>query len=219
MPHTESRFQQDLGFGDGRFFISPIQFDVSGTTVMTRNAAGDWSLNQAATQTVFYAVNLTSMLRRVGFGEDIQTQFGGTGIPGSAQVSPYRPDVIASMSTAQQLQPRTALKQKGVKILSFDVVYLISAVNLTTNTARIDQTLFVNGVANAITSVLAVGANGLQTAFSATPYVTNVPLPAAQQIYRTSVDQELWMELNIVTPAGGTYRLYGVDVNFEFNFN
>jgi hypothetical protein len=226
MPHTQSRYQQDLGFTDGRIFIGPgdIAVDVVAQVSAvsgTRNAAGDWSINHvAAANTTNYAFNLTNViLRRSGFGEDIQEQFGGTGIPGSAQVQVYRPDVIPSMNTAQQLQPRTALKVKGIKLLSFDVIYLITTANLVAHTCRVDQTVFVNNVAKAITSLLASGANGLQTATQANPYVTNVALAAAAQIYRTGVDTQVWVEISSQTAATSVYQLYGVDCLVEYNYN
>jgi hypothetical protein len=167
-----------------------------------------------------YAGNLTNaLIRRTGFGEDIQEQFGGTGIPGSAQPQVYRPDVIPAMALAQQLQPRTALKLKGIKLLSMDVIYLITGAALTLHTIRADQANFVNNVALVPSVVLANGANGLATAIQANPYVTNVPLLAAQQIYRNSIDSELWIEIAVTTQAAGAYRLYGFDCLCEFNFN
>lgn len=226
MPHTQSRYQQDLGFTDGRIFVGPgdIAVDVVAQVSAvsgTRNAAGDWSINHvAAANTTNYAFNLTNViLRRSGFGEDIQEQFGGTGIPGSAQPQVYRPDVIPSMNTAQQITPRTALKVKGIKLLSLDVIYLITTAALTGHTIRVDQTVFVNNVAKAITSVLAVGANGLQTATQANPYVTNVALAAGQQIYRVGLDTQLWVEVASTTAATSVYQLYGFDCLVEYNYN
>lgn len=226
MPHTQSRFQQDLGFTDGRVFIGPgdIAVDVIAQVTAvsgTRNAAGDWSINHVVgANTTNYAFNLTNViLRRSGFGEDLMEQFGGTGIPGSAQPQVYRPDVIPAMNTAQQLQPRTALKVKGIKLLSMDVIYLITTAALVAHTLRIDQTVFVNNVAKAITSVLAVGTNGLQINTQANPYVTNVPLAAGQQIYRTGLDTQLWVELGSQTAGTTVYQLYGFDCLVEYNYN
>src|SRR6267378_2666598 len=202
MPHTQSRYQQDLGFTDGRVFLGPGDVVVSNSTgaannpIVTRNAAGDWSLTRTAAgaETLNIAANLTNaIIRRTGFGEDLQEQFGGTGIPGSAQPQVYRPDVIPSMSTAQQIQPRTALKLKGLKLLSIDSIFRVTVVNLTSNNLRVDQTLFVNNV---------VPAN---------PYVQNLGLPAAQQIYRTLVDQEVWIEATIVMANTGKLDFYGFD--------
>jgi hypothetical protein len=220
VPKTQSRYQQDLGFTDGRVFLGPGDLVFSGTGVLTRNNPGDWSLNQAASLAVIYAANLTNaLIRRTGFGEDLMEQFGGTGIPASAQPQIYRPDVIPSMNTAQQLQPRTALKLKGLKLLSMDVVYLITGAALTLHTIRVDQANQVNNIALAPTVVLANAANGLATATQANPYVTNVPLTAPQQIYRNSVDSALWIEIAATTQAAGAYRLYGVDCLVEYNYN
>ncbi len=226
MPHTQSRYQQDLGFTDGRVFVGPgdILVDtIAQVTAVsgTRNAVANWSINHVAgANTTNYAINLTNViLRRSGFGEDLQEQFGGTGIPGSAQSQVYRPDVIPAMSAAQQLAPRTALKLKGIKLLSFDVIYVIGVANLTGHTCRVDQTNFSNNVAIAPTVVLATGANGLQTVVQANPYVTNVALPANQQVYRNVIDSQLWIEIASVTAATSTYSLYGLDCLVEYNYN
>jgi len=223
MPHTQSRYQQDLGFTDARIFLGPgdIVVNTPVNAPLTRNAAGDWSFNQITTGiTTIYGVNITNaIIRRTGFGEDLQEQFGGTGIPASAQPQVYRPDVIPAMSAAQQLQPRTALKLKGLKLLSFDVVYTIGTLALTSQSIRVDQTTFVNNAAKTITAVLAAGANGLATATQANPYVTNVALAAGQQVYRNLVDQQLWIDLTVVSPNTSVYTLYGFDCLVEFNYN
>ncbi len=221
MPHTASRYQQDLGFTDARLFLGPGEVIPSSLTngPIVRNAAADWSFNQIVSQTVQYGANVTqAVLRRLGFGEDLQEQFGGSGIAGSAGPQ-GRPDTFGAMSAGQQLQPRTALKLKGFKLLSFDVVYLINTAALTAHTCRVDQSVSVNNVANAITSVLATGANGLATATQTNPYVTNVALSAAQQIYRNVADSQLWIEISAQTAATTAYRLYGIDCLIEFNFN
>lgn len=217
---------QDLGFPDGKMFLGPgeIVWDVAAQAAVSRAAAGQWSVaHVVAANTTNFAVNVTqAVLRRLGFGEDLQHQFGsqaGTGIPASAQPQFYRPDVIGNMNTGQQLQPRTAFKVKGFKLLSFDAVYSIGTAALTTHTCRVDQTIYVNNVAAATTVVLASGANGLATATQANPYVTTVPIPANQQTYRISNDMALWIE--IAANAAGTtvYNLIGIDCAVEFNFN
>jgi hypothetical protein len=224
MPHTESRYQQDLGFTDGEVFAAAgdLVWSPAANATITRNAAGNWSVNQAASLTVNYAVNITTLLlRREGFFEDIQEQFGGTGIAGSAQPQFYRPDQgILLQAQIQQLLPRTAFKTKGFKLISYDVIYQTSVLALSSITTRVDQTVFVNNVAPAITSVLASGQNGLSLAVPSTgPNVTTVSLPVNQQIYRTLEDMQLWIELTVVTPATSTFALYGFDCDVEFNYN
>jgi hypothetical protein len=214
---------QDLGFTDGEIFlgVGEVVPNSVANGVVTRNAAGDWSINQAASLTVIYGVNVSgAILRREGFGEDLQEQFGGAGIAGSAQQQFYRPDQSAGMSSGQQITPRTAFKLKGFKLLGFDVIYTVGTLALTSISVRVDQTQFLNNVAVAPTVVLAAGANGLATAVPSTgPYVTSVALPVAQQIYRPLEDMQLWIDLTVVTPATSTFRLYGFDCDFEFNYN
>jgi len=223
MPKTQSRYQQDLGFTDARLFVGPgdvVSIQSGGTVALTRNGVADVSFNLSNSSTGIFMLNVSqAIIRRTGFGEDLMEQYGGSGIPASAQVQLYRPDVIPGMNTGQQLQPRTAFKVKGYKLLSMDVIYLIAGAAITTNTIRVDEVKFANNVANAVTSVLANGANGLATATQANPYTTNVPLPAAGQIYRTLADEGLWIEINMATPGGGTARLYGLDLVLEYNFN
>lgn len=226
MPHTQSRYQQDLGFTDGRVFLGPgeIVWDVAAQAAIGRTAAGQWAINHvAAANTTNFAVNLTqALLRRTGFGEDLQEQFGsqsGAGIAASAQPQIYRPDLIPGMGTGQQLQPRTALKVKGFKLLSLDVIYSIGTLALVAQTCRVDQTVYVNNVAPATTSVLASAANGLQTATQANPYVTSVALLAAAQVYRTLTDTALWVEIAVNAAATSVYSLIGIDAVCEFNFN
>jgi hypothetical protein len=222
MPHTQSRYMQDLGFTDGKIFCGVgdvIQTGTAGPT--TRNTPG-YSLNFPVSSTSFIACNLTNqILRRLGMFEDLQEQFGGAGIPASAQPQFYRPDIESTygvqMSKAQQLNPRTAYKTKGFRLVSYDVIYLIAGATITTHNTRVDQVQFVNNVAQANTVILAVGANGLATTVQANPYVTTIT-PTFQQ-YFTLNDGQVWIEIDIVTPGGGTYNFYGLDVLVEYNYN
>ena len=231
MPHTEGRYMQDLGFSDARIRASAGDIIFTGATLaINRVAAGQWgvTLGTPAAQANTFAINVTQqIIRRLGFFEDTQNFFGAsnfnnpaaTAIPASAQTRTYRPDVIGAMSAAQQLQPRTAFKTKGFQLNSFDVLYNITTLAATSSTCRVDQTQYVNNIAPAITSILASGANGLQTAVQANPYVTNVPLAANQQIYRTLADTDLWIEVVITGQATTNLTFYGFDLYCEVNFN
>ena len=223
MSHSAGRYQQDLGFTDGDLFLGPGDIMALAATdaPIVRNAAGDISFNQPASKTVIYTVNLTNaLLRREGFFEDLQEAFGGAGISGSAGFQ-GRPDTIPAMGAGQQLTPRAAMKLKGFKLTSIDVVYMITVAALTSQSIRVDQTNFIAGALVAPTAVLAPAANGLAIAFTGTALaqITNVALPAAQQIYRISNDSQLWIDLTVVTPVGSLFRLYGFDCNIEYNYN
>jgi hypothetical protein len=217
MPHTQSRYMQDLGFTDARIFAGGGDVvTTGGPAVITRVPPGYFLALPTGVAT-FVAVNVAQLVaRRLGFFEDIQEQFGGAGIAGSAQTRTYRPDVIGAMSATQQLQPRTAFKTKGFRLISVDVIYSITGAALTSNLIRIDSVQYVNNVAPANTVILASGANGLATATQAQPYVTTVT-PAVQP-YFTLQDSALWIDL-AVTAAAGTASFFGFDVAVEFNFN
>jgi hypothetical protein len=224
MPHTASRYQQDLGFTDGYFYISAATFIASASAVLTRNAASDFSYNLGSSlgPITLSAPLSEGTLVRTGFGEDIQEQFGGTGIPGSAQPQVYRPDVIPAMSAIQQITPRTALKVKGFKPISIEVIYQITVANLTTHNVRVDKINHGNQATDTITSMIADGANGLSKTFgtaATSKYVTLVPFPAGQQIYQITDLANIWAEITVTTPASSLYRLYAIVVDVEFNYN
>ena len=225
MPHTQSRYQQDLGFTDAFNPLCALDFIPSGagapTGFPTRNAVADFSWNVGASvgPITFSAALFDGMDIRTGFGEDLMEQFGGTGIPASAQPQFYRPDVIGAMAAGQQLIPRTALKVKGIKPLSLKYSYLISTVALTTHQIRVDKIVRANNVANTVTPIIANGANGLATAAQANPYTTVVVFPANQQVYSVTDLTEFYVEITVTTAATGAYRLNGVEFTYEFNFN
>lgn len=224
MPHTVSRYQQDLGFTDGAILLPAadfVQLPTVAGPALTRNGPSDFSWNVgAATGPLNLSVNLSDgQIIRTGFGEDLMEQFGGTGIPASAQVQRYRPDVLSAMNTGQQLQPRTSLKQKGIKPLSLKLSYLINGAALTTHTCRLDQIIYANNLVNVVNPVIASGANGLATAVQANPYVTVIPLPVNQQVYQITDLASLYFEVTVTTAGGGTYRLNSLEVTFEFNYN
>lgn len=214
MPRTQGRYDQDLGYSDGIILLGPNDaIATGGASTLTRNAAGDLSHNAGASVSPIYSFPLSKgCLFRTGVKDDVQEQFGGT--IGPAGVTGRPP--FAGIS---QLTPLSAFRLKGLKILNFKVIYLISTNPLSSHTCRMDKTVFANNVANAITPILASAANGLATAAQANPYVTTVTLAAAQQIYRISDLSEYVIEVAPTTPVGGAYRMYGVQVGVEFNFN
>ena len=236
MPHTKSRFHQQLGFNDARIFIGVNDLQlISGTAPITKNAFGDYSYNLGNSATTVFAGNIAQAIaRRLGFFEDLQEQFGSTSGAGVAGQAEYqgRPDTIGAMSTGQEVTPRRVLYPKGFRLLSLDFIYLVAGLALTTQQFGLATCQYVNNVANAITSVVAIAANGLATAIQANPYVTTYALTLANQQsisnpqagvvlpgYLLLADNNLWVEWDVSTGASGTARVYGVDVSFEYNFN
>jgi hypothetical protein len=247
MPHTHSRYQQDLGFVDGLIMMSTeeiLAIASAGTVTLTRNAVGDiaWQCNASSTAT--FNINLMgSVLRRSGFFEDTQNLFGstfggglggsaagpgsaGSGIPASAEpqgrpdsfILSGQPQPASGMATLQEITPRTALKIKGFKPLSINVIYKVVTNPATSLTCVLTQSVFANNVAIAKTTLLASAANGLVNVAQANPYVTNIPIPNAVY-YQITPNTQLWFEVAVQEPASNTFQLYGVDVLCEFNFN
>jgi hypothetical protein len=237
MPHTASRYQQDLGFPDGRIrgAIGDLTvYSTAGTVTPTRSAGGNWNYAIAASTTAFFGLNVSNqLLRRTGFFEDLQEQFGstsGSGIPASAQPQAYRPDVIGAMSSLQQLTPRTALKVKGYRLLSFDTIYTVTGAAFGTLQSGVYLNQLKNATAVSPTTIVTQAANGLTNTVQSTPYVINYALTTSQLQaisnpagfvpgYVALADQDLWIELAVVTGASATGVFYGFDCLLEFNFN
>jgi hypothetical protein len=228
MPHTQGKYQQLLPNTDAIAIFGPddIMALAAADCVLTRNAAGDYAYNVAASKTVTFALALGKLLQRTGQQSDFLEQYGtAAGVAGASSVAntgdpaSFTAQGRPPFTGATQLSPRTGNVLKGVKIKSFKISYQIGAVNLIAHTCRVDKTVYANGVANAVTSVLASGANGLATAFSATPYNTAVALAAGEQIFRVTDLSFLTLEIGVQTNAGGTFRLQNIEVLYEFNFN
>lgn len=218
MPHTKSRYMQDLAFSDARIRLAPSQELLAfGTVTLTRTAAGNINFAQGASLTNEYTANVASaLIRRTGFFEDLQEQFGGLGIPASAEYQ-GRPDTLGSMALGQPITPRTAFKIKGYQLNSFDVIYSVGTNPLTAITCQVNLTTFTPGIAPVIANQLASAANGLLVAV-ATVNVINVVMPSPQP-YIIGADQDQWIELSIQTPSGGSATIWGIDALVTFNFN
>lgn len=214
MPHTRSQFKQDQGFGDGILIVGPEDIMVSGTGVRTRNAVGDWSINQAASLTNLYAINIGQLMQRTGLSDKFLEQYGGS----NPSVDALPQGIYGTDYTGNPVAPRTAFFKKGVKLVGIKVVGLVSAVNLVAATCRLDEVLYVDNAAVAVTNKLASAANGLPTAFRANPYVSQIANFVTPG-YEVTDLQELLFEMSIQTNAGGTYRLYRLELQFEFNCN
>lgn len=227
MAHSAGRYQQDLGFVDGVMILGPDDaFASGGASVLTRNAAGDISHTAGAAVAPIYDFNLgKAQFFRTGYPIDLQEQFGtAAGVAGpTAVANTGGPDGGVTgrppFTGATQITPVAGNRLKGIKFLSLKVIYQILGAALTGHTIRMDKTVYANNVALAISAILAVGANGLATAIQANPYVTAIALAAGQQVYRVSDLSQYTIELAPTTQAAGSFKLYGIEVLCEFNFN
>ena len=117
-----------------------------------------------------------------------------------------------------QLVPVTAPRPKGINISDVVLHYAVGVNNLTSITAGLSQTLFVNGVAPAVTDILAPAANGLVVTAAALPYSTRL---AVNSGWLTTDQAEYILEVEAVTPstASSAFYLSGASVHGTYNFN
>jgi hypothetical protein len=240
MPKTQSRYMQDLEFFDARIFVGPgdvVNTTSAGTAPsLARTAPGNYNYSIPNTSTTFFAVNITQMLmRRTGMFEDLQEQFGSTaaapaGIAGSDQIQVYRPDQSFGMSKGQQITPRVGFKVKGFRVLGWDTIYTVTGAAFGTLTTSLYLSQFLNNVAPAPVAIVPAAANNLINVVQANPYVVNYALTLGQEQaisnpaggypgYLTLADEELWLELAVVTGASASGVFYGFDVLLSFNYN
>ena len=217
MSHTSGPIQSDTPYTDGQLFfgadrVTPGFAPAAGTSIITRIAAGDYAWAQAVNTTEIYAFNLTRLILRTGFAQDLQEQFGGS-------VGPVFPSGRPPFTGASQLTPATTNKiPKGFKITSASLVYSIATAAMTTLTCRLDRTTYANNVANSVANLLASGANGLQTATQANPYTTPITgFPALG--FEVTSQTALWLEVSAQAAATSVFKLYGLIVGVTFNYN
>jgi len=188
----------DVGNLDGAIFLAPEQFAPLVNSAITRNAAGDISLNTGASLAAVITAALSEgIIRR---------------IPGLAG------NLAADGTNLVVGDPPVP---KGIRITDVTVHYQVTGAALTLHTIRIDRIKFVNNIANAISVVLANAANGLATAVQANPYTTKVLVVDPQSVagYDTSDNSGLYIEIAATTQGGGAYRFYGVTVHFTYNYD
>ena len=223
MSNTQARWEQDTPFLDGVFPVTIDDINVyAAASTKTRNAKGDYSLNQAASNATVYATSFAGLIFRTGQSPFLQEQFGtAAGVAGPTSIantsSPDGTIGVPPFTGASQLVPFVGQIPKGIKILDITLKYQVTTNPLSLHTIGLSKTVFANNVAPAVTDILANAANGLATAAQAQPYVTKVSL--VSPVFQVSDLADIWLEIDATTPVGGTYRLYGASVHVAFNYN
>jgi hypothetical protein len=109
---------------------------------------------------------------------------------------------------------------KGIQINNLELHYIIGTLAVTTHSVGIVQSVMpVAGTPAAlgISYPLAIGANGLSKAVTATPQTTLITL--ATPSFSVTDLAQLAVEVEVVTPATSTYQLYGATLHVSFNYN
>lgn len=235
MSDTTGRWTQQTPNTDLQIFLGASElFDVAGVATHASSAAGLFTLNLASTAAGTFFANITAALKRTGqlaTAQIDQRQFGtAANVPGPSSVSGTSgpkalPQGFPLVGLAAQLPtvagPVTGAAGKGIYVTSLDVIYEVNTVNASLATIGLTTTSFVNGAAPTIKSLLALGANGLPTAFGTAgdPAVTNIAISSSNQVMITAKDSNLLVNLNLTAGSGGTIKLHGIVANCSYNLN
>ena len=200
-----SPLQMDGLISIGQYNVSLNNSYLLTAATLTENAAGgDVSINVAAGQNAVIGLIADDYFKEI-------TSFLSTSSV---------PPVDANGNYADN--SGDAPLSKGAAIISFGIAYSVQGGSLSSIAFRADLNwLRGGGLANAITSVVANGQNGLP--LTATASATTVANSKVQSVltFPTFDDKDnahLYLRLNPVTPGGVTFRLYGVTINCAFNY-
>jgi hypothetical protein len=118
-----------------------------------------------------------------------------------------------------QLTPVTAPRPKGISFKQIYISYIVNTTAITVPTCAMYATTYAYGTAPVVTTLIASGTNGLQTAASTTPYVIPVPVPVANQGYITLPNTFVTIEFDFTSGASGTVDILGMEATCSFNYN
>jgi len=233
MSHTDGQFTMDNPNTDGQLFVGASEFiDTAGVATTASAGAGLFSKNIPATDAATFFANVAQILRRTGMyatPNADQQQFGtAASVPGPTAVANTNgPEGTVGFPPWTQAQLPTLIGAvagpipKGYRVKAIDVIYEVNTVNATLATVGLTVTQFANAVAPTVTNRIALGANGLLTAYNAAgtgkPYVVNVPVPSP--VFSTATDGETILNVNLTAGIGGTIKFYGVVLYVDFNLN
>jgi len=224
--NTQGRFEMDTPMTDGVFPVTVDDLNNygAGAATKTRNAKGDYSFNVAASQVTVFATSFAGLIFRTGMLPFLQEQFGtAAGVAGpTAVANTSSPDAqvgVPPFTGTTGLIPATGFIAKGIKIVNIALKYRIDTNPLSLHTIGLTRSQFTDNSAAApvATDIIANAANGLATAARANYYVTVIPVAAP--VFSVADLNDIWLEIDTTTPAGGAYRLYGATVRVAFNYN
>lgn len=216
MPRTASSWSMDTAHRGGWVFVGASELSVLSTTtvpVLTRAAEGDFNLTRTAggAETIRFIAQFPGLRRILNPVPPLpfQEQFGGSIGPG--------PNVGIPPFTGQtQLTPSTWPPKKGLMINNIVVSWKETVADLTSMTATLDEIVYANGVANAITNVpLTLPSFPLVAA--ALPRLVTIPVVTPTM----NVDDlsNFMCEVDIVMGNTGVLAFQGIGFHVNFNYN
>ncbi|HEY4799500.1 MAG TPA: hypothetical protein VII99_10530 [Bacteroidia bacterium] len=230
MPNTDQYWQADTPFPDQEIFVGATEFkDLAGVATFASAGAGLLSLNLGTAAAGNFFANITAALKRTGVLATPalqQSQFGtGASMPGPSGVAnttdpegirgfpPFPASKLPTLIGAQ-----TGPIVKGIQVNSVDLLYNIGTVNAGLAQVGLTITNFIdnNAATPTSTNIIALGANGMPTAFRANYYRFNVPVTSPAMV--TAFDSELIANVKLTAGSGGTVVFYGMVAKCSFNF-
>lgn len=190
-------------------------------SVYTRNAAGDVSFNQIASQTVQYQIGVADIKRPfITFGMPpgmgtipVASEFQN--IFGTAAGGPSNP-WSGGQTSVQFGEPAFPW---GIAIIDVFAVYSVSTNPLTTATLGLYRQRFAEAVANAQDVLVNAVAIATTTTASATTCHVQKSTLAQPIAFEATDNSDLVIELALVTPASSTARVYGVGVHVACEYS
>jgi hypothetical protein len=232
---TQGAYYADTAHSGGWIFYDAMELastvflagTASANMVLTRNAQGDYSLNRtAAGAEAYIAVQGLMDLKRlvegssnVGssfvngslmpFQEQFGTSAGAAGYPAGA------PGIPPFSGNTQLTQP-TAQPAKGVSITDVVAVYTVGVASLTSASLALVRSTFANNAA-IVTATPAISATALPLTAQANPYVVTRAVTAPT--FETADLSDISVEFAYTMANTGTFRLYGMGIHVNFNYN
>lgn len=226
MPNTDGYYSADTPINDMEICLGASELtEVSGFPANSKpNIVGGWFCNQTSPAHGFnIAANVQAALKRTGFRPTAalaQQQFG------SAALSNSNPDGTVGFPPFQG-QNLVTLKggivgpiPKGIMVNSADVIYnsALSGNAFVSLNFGLFNTVFVDGVAPAVTALIPLAQYGLQLAWSANgTWRINIPNPNPS--FLVTSGSSLIANISGNSPASAQGLIYGVVLKCSYNFN
>lgn len=211
----------DTPMPDGRLMVRPQDF-IGGTLSAP---AGVPQVTATGVATVL-AAGVPGALLRFGMSDDAQQQYGRATPMGGYQgaqgqvvttpspfTSPYGPSGRPPFPSSSMFKTLTG-RPKGLRPKAVTTVYSVTGGPLTALQVGLYKTVFQNTVAPSNVAILAPSNLSLGN------FVTNtitVPIPDANRAFLTDLNG-LNVAIN-VTGGAGTFILFGVFIECDFNYN
>jgi hypothetical protein len=216
MPFTKGRFESYYPHTDGTVYRMAVTSEFySGTGTAAKVADGDYAIALGASDTSILVFDLPEILRTGEPHLEDSLAASAAQRPAYEQYNAGPTPFVIPSTNAQQTVPVV----KGIKLTSVNLIYQISGAALTLNEAGVFLKSESNNAAASITTLVPLAANGLQTAIQTDRYVTNIPIPEANQLFPTTQNSLLTVEWDINTAVGGAANVFGVVFNFDFNYD